>query len=168
MRNSASLTYAQYTWFNLAYSRNVRNCKYFSHWQWHMKSVLQDLSQVRNFFDNGCFDDGQKMVQNFRRQFCRTYDSLGGSILKRMRSHDLRLNRTKCVFATTSVEFLSHKIDAQGIWYTNRINILRLFETRRNHRPERNCNYSLGKPPTIMHPESCDESPSECFYRMLL
>jgi len=23
-----------------------------------MKSVLQGFSQVRNFFDNGCFDDG--------------------------------------------------------------------------------------------------------------
>lgn len=35
--------------------------------------------------------------------------------LERMRSHGLKLNRSKCVFATPSVEFLGHRIDAQGI-----------------------------------------------------
>ena len=35
--------------------------------------------------------------------------------LERLRKHGLRLNRKKCVFATSAVEFLGHKIDSQGI-----------------------------------------------------
>ncbi|XP_011166545.2 uncharacterized protein K02A2.6-like [Solenopsis invicta] len=35
--------------------------------------------------------------------------------LERLRAHGLRLNRSKCIFASSSVEFLGHRIDEQGI-----------------------------------------------------
>ncbi|XP_039306772.1 uncharacterized protein K02A2.6-like [Solenopsis invicta] len=74
-------------------------------WQRRMESVLQDLPKVRNFFDD---------VLLFADNFADLMITLEKT-LERMRSHGLRLNRTKCVFASPSVEFLGHKIDAQGI-----------------------------------------------------
>ncbi|XP_011685199.1 PREDICTED: uncharacterized protein LOC105448375 [Wasmannia auropunctata] len=52
--------------------------------------------------------------------FCHLYnfDNLIFSldaILQRLRNNCLKLNRDKCIVATTTVEFLGHKIDAQGI-----------------------------------------------------
>lgn len=37
-----------------------------------------------------------------------------------MRSHGLRSNSAKCIFVTLSVEFLGHKIDAQGIYKSDK------------------------------------------------
>ena len=36
-------------------------------------------------------------------------------VLKRFKSHGLRVKRNKCVFCKSSVEFLGHLIDAEGL-----------------------------------------------------
>lgn len=74
-------------------------------WQRRMESVLQGLSKVCNFFD-----DVLVFANNFSDLLLALEETL-----ERMRSHGLKLNRSKCVFATPSVEFLGHRIDAQGI-----------------------------------------------------
>ncbi|XP_024872568.1 uncharacterized protein K02A2.6-like, partial [Temnothorax curvispinosus] len=74
-------------------------------WQRRMQTVLQGLSKVRNFFDD---------VIIFAEDFADLMVILEQT-LERLRAHGLRLNRAKCVFATSSVEFLGHRIDAQGI-----------------------------------------------------
>jgi len=38
-----------------------------------------------------------------------------GKVLSRLKEAGLRLKKHKCVFMTTSVAFLGHKIDAQGL-----------------------------------------------------
>ncbi|XP_055542786.1 uncharacterized protein K02A2.6-like [Wyeomyia smithii] len=37
------------------------------------------------------------------------------AVFERLKHHGLRLNRTKCIFATTALECLGHKIDASGL-----------------------------------------------------
>ncbi|XP_031349037.1 uncharacterized protein K02A2.6-like isoform X2 [Photinus pyralis] len=74
-------------------------------WQRRMETVLKDLLNVVNFFD-----DILVFAESFE-QLLRTLQAT----LDRMRQHGLRLNRSKCVFATNSVEFLGHKIDERGI-----------------------------------------------------
>lgn len=73
-------------------------------WQRKIEAVLQDLSNVKNFYDDLLL-------------FAEDFDSLLRVLktLKRLRKHGLRLNRKKCVFATSAVEFLGYKIDSQGI-----------------------------------------------------
>lgn len=74
-------------------------------WQRRMETVLQGLPNVRNFFDDVVIH-----AENF--------DSLleiTDQTLERIKLHGLRLNRNKCVFAAPSIEFVGHRIDAQGI-----------------------------------------------------
>ncbi|XP_018406088.1 PREDICTED: uncharacterized protein K02A2.6-like, partial [Cyphomyrmex costatus] len=74
-------------------------------WQRRMETVLRDLPNVLNFFDDILlFADG---FDNLMIILDKT--------LERLQSQGLRLNRTKCVFASTAVEFLGHKIDSHGI-----------------------------------------------------
>lgn len=58
-----------------------------------------------NFFDD---------ILVFADNFENLLSSLD-TVLRRLRTNGLKLNRDKCVFATPTVEFLGHKIDAQGI-----------------------------------------------------
>lgn len=74
-------------------------------WQRQMESVLQGLPNVRNFFDD---------IILFAEDFDRLLEIVDLT-LQRLRSHGLKLNKDKCVFAATAVEFLGHRIDAEGI-----------------------------------------------------
>lgn len=50
--------------------------------------------------------------------FASSFDHLLSSlntVLQRLRSNGLKLNRDKCVFATSTVEFLGYKVGAQGV-----------------------------------------------------
>lgn len=42
------------------------------------------------------------------------------AILERIRSYGLRLNRSKCIFATSTVEFLGYKIDSHGVYKSDK------------------------------------------------
>ncbi|XP_011701123.1 PREDICTED: uncharacterized protein LOC105457890 [Wasmannia auropunctata] len=74
-------------------------------WQRKIESVLQDIPNVLNFFND---------ILVFADNFDNLIFSLD-AVLQRLRNNGLKLNRDKCIFATTTVEFLGHKIDAQGI-----------------------------------------------------
>lgn len=74
-------------------------------WQRRMESVLQDLPNVLNFFDD---------ILVFANGFDNLLTILDAS-LERIRSYGLQLNRSKCIFATSTVEFLGHKIDSHGV-----------------------------------------------------
>ncbi|XP_046810875.1 uncharacterized protein K02A2.6-like [Lucilia cuprina] len=74
-------------------------------WQRRIETVLQGIPNVRNFFDD---------VLIFEKDFESMLNKLD-MLLEIMRQHGLRLNRSKCVFATSEVEFLGHKIDSNGI-----------------------------------------------------
>jgi len=55
--------------------------------------------------------------------FADTFENLMlalGAVLERLKQYGLRLNRKKCVFATPTVEFLGHKIDAQSVHKSDR------------------------------------------------
>lgn len=74
-------------------------------WQRRMETVLQEIPNVRNFFD-----DILIYAENFDHMLMTLETTL-----ERLKSHGLRLNRSKCVFASPAVEFLGHMIDSQGI-----------------------------------------------------
>ncbi|XP_018405038.1 PREDICTED: uncharacterized protein K02A2.6-like [Cyphomyrmex costatus] len=74
-------------------------------WQRRMETVLQGIPNVFNFYD-----DVLIFADNFENLMLTLETAL-----ERMRSHGLRLNRTKCTFASSSVEFLGHKIDGAGV-----------------------------------------------------
>lgn len=74
-------------------------------WQRRIETVLQDLPNVLNFYDDILlFAEG---FDNLMLTLDRT--------LERLQSHGLRLNRDKCIFVSPVVEFLGHKIDSRGI-----------------------------------------------------
>jgi hypothetical protein len=70
-----------------------------------MEKVLEGLENVDNFFD-----DVLIRAENFEKLL-----ELTDKTLEQMKKHGLRLNRQKCVFASPSVEFLEHRIGAEGI-----------------------------------------------------
>lgn len=70
-----------------------------------MEIVLQDLSNVQSFYDD---------ILVFAYDFENLLQVLD-QVLQRFKEHGLRLNKSKCVFASASVEFLGHRVDAQGI-----------------------------------------------------
>lgn len=74
-------------------------------WQRRLEAVLKDLPNVKNFFDD---------ILIFAKNFDELLQILDQT-LQRLDEHGLRLNKDKCVFAASSVEFLGHRIDAQGI-----------------------------------------------------
>ena len=74
-------------------------------WQRRMETVLQGVNNVLNFFDD---------ILVYADNFENLIESLK-STLDKIRAHGLKLNRSKCVFASPSIEFLGHRIDAQGI-----------------------------------------------------
>lgn len=74
-------------------------------WQRTMESVLQDIPNVCNFFD-----DILIYADNFDKLL-----SVLKTTLTRLLEKGVKLNRSKCVFAAPAVEFLGHKIDGDGI-----------------------------------------------------
>ncbi|XP_024875334.1 uncharacterized protein LOC112456811 [Temnothorax curvispinosus] len=74
-------------------------------WQRKIETVLQGLENVKNFFD-----DMVLYAENFE-SLLKMLDL----VLQRLREHGLHLNRDKCVFATSAIKFLGHKVDSQGI-----------------------------------------------------
>lgn len=74
-------------------------------WQRRMEGILQGINNVLNFFDD---------ILVHATSFEELLSALE-IIFQRARTHGLRLNRTKCVFASPTVEFLGHRIDSAGI-----------------------------------------------------
>ncbi|XP_058448767.1 uncharacterized protein K02A2.6-like [Malaya genurostris] len=74
-------------------------------WQRRMETVLKDLDNVVSFYDD---------IIVFAENFQALIQALT-TTLNRMKQNGLRLNRAKCVFATTSLECLGHKIDHNGL-----------------------------------------------------
>ncbi|XP_011858765.1 PREDICTED: uncharacterized protein K02A2.6-like [Vollenhovia emeryi] len=79
-------------------------------WQRRMEAVIKDLRNVRNFYDDFIIfaEDFESLLQ------------ILDEVLERFREHGLHLNKEKCVFATSAIEFLGHKIDANGIHKSDR------------------------------------------------
>ncbi|XP_058816059.1 uncharacterized protein K02A2.6-like [Topomyia yanbarensis] len=79
-------------------------------WQRRMESVLQGLDDVVvSFYDDIIV-------------FAKDFDSLLQALtvtLDRLRLNGLRLNRSKCVFAASSLECLGHRIDRHGLHKSN-------------------------------------------------
>lgn len=70
-----------------------------------MENLLKDIENDINFFDDIFL-------------LAETYEELLlvlEQVLGRCRSHGIHLKREKCIFAASSVEFLGHKIDEQGL-----------------------------------------------------
>lgn len=74
-------------------------------WQRRMEAVLQGLDHVVNFYDD---------VIVFAKDLDELLLALT-EIMERMKKHGLRLNRSKCIFATPSLECLGHRIDCHGL-----------------------------------------------------
>ncbi|XP_011883987.1 PREDICTED: uncharacterized protein K02A2.6-like [Vollenhovia emeryi] len=79
-------------------------------WQRRMEIVIEGLRNVKNFYDDFII-----FAEDFE-SLLRVLDE----VLERFREHGLHLNREKCVFATSSIEFLGHKVDSQGIHKSDR------------------------------------------------
>ncbi|XP_049279424.1 uncharacterized protein K02A2.6-like [Anopheles funestus] len=74
-------------------------------WQRRMEEILLGLPNVVSFYDD---------IIVFAKDYQELLLALT-SILSRIREHGLKLNRSKCVFATTSLECLGHRIDQEGL-----------------------------------------------------
>nr|XP_049467133.1 uncharacterized protein K02A2.6-like [Anopheles coluzzii] len=74
-------------------------------WQRRMETILQGLTNVVSFFDD---------VIVFAKDFEEMLAALNET-LEQMRRNGLRLNRSKCIFATSSLECLGHRIDRHGL-----------------------------------------------------
>jgi len=70
-------------------------------WQRRIEAILQDIPNVLNFFDDILV-------------FASSFDHLLSS-LDAIFQHLTKLNHNKCVFATSAVEFLGHRVDAQKV-----------------------------------------------------
>ncbi|XP_039312438.1 uncharacterized protein K02A2.6-like [Solenopsis invicta] len=79
-------------------------------WQRRMEAVFQGIPNVLTFYD-----DILVLADSFDNLM-----SVLDTTLERLRAHCLRLNRSKCIFASSSVEFLGHRIDEQGIHKSDR------------------------------------------------
>ena len=74
-------------------------------WQRTIETVIQSIPNVLNFFDD---------LLVFADYFSSLLIILG-TVLQRLKKHGLRLNRSNRAFASRSVKFLGHKIDAQSV-----------------------------------------------------
>uniref|UniRef100_A0A182YR42 RNA-directed DNA polymerase n=1 Tax=Anopheles stephensi TaxID=30069 RepID=A0A182YR42_ANOST len=74
-------------------------------WQRRMEAILQGLTNVVSFFDD---------VIVFAKNFEEMLSALNAT-LERMQQNGLRPNRSKCIFAVTSLECLGHRIDRNGL-----------------------------------------------------
>ncbi len=70
-----------------------------------MEKVLHGMSKVVCYMDDVCVtgkDDSEHLANL-------------NNVFQRLREHGLRLQRSKCAFMQTSVEYLGYKIDSEGI-----------------------------------------------------
>ena len=70
-----------------------------------MENLLQGIPNVIVYIDD-ILVSGVSEVEHL---------SVLRKVLSRLKEAGLRLKKNKCVFMTTSVTFLGHKIDAQGL-----------------------------------------------------
>ncbi|XP_041787543.1 uncharacterized protein K02A2.6-like [Anopheles merus] len=94
-------------------------------WQRRMESVLQDLNNVVNFYD-----DIIVAAANFDNLLETLKDTL-----QKLKDNGLRLNRAKCVFAVPSLECLGHKIDRHGLHKSDK-HIAAIRDAPRPNTPE--------------------------------
>ncbi|XP_058128673.1 uncharacterized protein K02A2.6-like [Anopheles ziemanni] len=73
-------------------------------WQRRMEEILLGLTNVVSFYDD---------IIVFAKNFEELLQALT-RILSRIQQSGLKLNRSKCVFATSSLECLGHRIDREG------------------------------------------------------
>lgn len=68
-------------------------------WQRRMETIIKGLRNVQNFYNNFIIfaEDFESLLQ------------ILNEVLERFREHGLHLNRQKCVFITSAVEFLHTK-----------------------------------------------------------
>lgn len=74
-------------------------------WQQFMDKTLQGIEGIQCFFDD-------IILQG------KTSDELMTKVRIRLRNTNLRLNQDKCKFFQTSIQYLGHVIDAQGLHKT--------------------------------------------------
>ena len=73
-----------------------------------MDTILQGMSGVL------CYLDDTLIVGKNKEEHLATVEE----VLKRLQNEGLRVNKGKCCFLTTSVQYLGHRIDANGIHAT--------------------------------------------------
>ena len=73
-----------------------------------MDTILQGMSGVL------CYIDDTLIVGKNKEEHLATLEE----VLKRLQNEGLRVNKEKCCFLTTSVQYLGHRIDANGIHAT--------------------------------------------------
>ena len=73
-----------------------------------MDTILQGMSGVL------CYLDDTLIVGKNKEEHLTTVEE----VLKRLQNEGLRVNKEKCCFVTTSVQYLGHRIDANGIHAT--------------------------------------------------
>ena len=73
-----------------------------------MDTILQGMSGVL------CYLDDTLIVGKNKEEHLATVEE----VLKRLQNEGLRVNKEKCCFLTTSVQYLGHRIDANGIHAT--------------------------------------------------
>lgn len=79
-------------------------------WQRTMEMAIQGIPNILNFFDDILI-------------YAKNVDELLKILemtLERLRNLGFKLNRGKCVFVASSIEFLGHRIDDQGIHKSNK------------------------------------------------
>ncbi|XP_061514505.1 uncharacterized protein K02A2.6-like [Anopheles gambiae] len=94
-------------------------------WQRRMESVLQDLNNVVNFYDD---------IIVAAANFDNLLETLKAT-LQKLKDNGLRLNRAKCVFAVPSLECLGHKIDRHGLHKSDK-HIAAIRDAPRPNTPE--------------------------------
>ena len=78
-------------------------------WQNAIDQVLQGLPGVQVYLDDIL------VTGRWQEEHLRNLDA----VLKRLEERGLKLKREKCEFVRDSVEFLGHRIDAQGVHKLN-------------------------------------------------
>lgn len=73
-------------------------------------ATLNEIRSSRSFKCTEFFDDVLIFADGFDNLL-----TILDAILERIRSYGLRLNRSKYIFVTSTVEFLGHKIDSHGV-----------------------------------------------------
>ena len=76
-----------------------------------MDTILQGIPQVICYIDDilvtGADDHDEEHLRNL------------AEVLQRLQHHGVRMKRAKCEFMKTSVEYLGHRIDAEGLHTTD-------------------------------------------------
>ena len=74
-----------------------------------MDTVLQGLPRV------ACYIDDILIIGSSDEEHLELLEK----VLKRLQTHGIRANKAKCMFLSDSLEFLGHRIDADGLHTTD-------------------------------------------------